>query len=109
MNSTDPPQTVDSYYGFTPNLGAAIFCLAFFALLGIILFALTVRFRTWYMLSLVGGVVLEVLSFSFRIVGSHDPYNRGAFIAYYIPVLLAPTVFAAASYSVISRMQVFDL
>eukprot|EP01114_Cavostelium_apophysatum_P015554 TRINITY_DN4257_c0_g1_i1.p1 TRINITY_DN4257_c0_g1~~TRINITY_DN4257_c0_g1_i1.p1 ORF type:complete len:292 (+),score=36.03 TRINITY_DN4257_c0_g1_i1:1-876(+) len=94
------------FFGYEPNTPASIFSLIVFAVIGVALLGLIIRFRTWYLAVLPFACAMEVFSFAWRIYIADHLNEKPAFICSYVAVLLAPTIIAAADYAIVARMMV---
>lgn len=66
-------------------------------------FYLLIRHRTWYFTTVVVGTVMEVVGYVFRILSSEDnPYSVPWFVVQYFFIVVAPVMFSAAIYAVVS-------
>jgi hypothetical protein len=81
-----------------------ILFLALFSLVGIIVLGLNIRFKSWFFMSLIVATILELVGLGFKIAMKYHPTSIPIIILYIIPVLVAPTVFAIADYSLVSKM-----
>jgi hypothetical protein len=90
--------------GYEPSQVASIICLVLFLILGSIILALNIKHKTWFFMSLVVAAGLEVLGLGFRIGVKEKPFSIPIYIMFSIPILVAPTIFAIADYSLVARM-----
>jgi len=100
--SSDEVIRVDGYFGFKPNLGLEIAAITVYAILTVIVFYLNVKKRTFFMMPIVVGGALEIFGFAWRIWETSHFNSEAGYILYLVPVLVAPTVLAAADYSLAS-------
>jgi uncharacterized membrane protein len=81
-------------------LGVALFALAFLVHLYLLL-----RHRTWYFTPLLIGTLMEIVGYIFRILSSQqDPYSVPWFVVQYFFIVVAPVLFSAAIYTIVSVM-----
>lgn len=90
-----------NYFGFEPILGLEAAALAIFSILTFTILVLNVRGKTHYMTPIVVGGALEIMALAFRIVTTYESHEI-FYILYIVPVLVAPTVLAAADYALAS-------
>jgi len=90
------------YFGFKPILGIEVAALVVYSILTICVLYLNVRKRTWFMMPIVVGGALEIFGFAWRIWETSNDHSEVGFILYLVPVLVAPTVLAAADYALAS-------
>jgi len=100
-NSTIPHFTVPprNFFGFVPNKGLEIAVLIILVVLTIAMLIQNIRKRTWFMMPIVYGGLIEILGFSARIYTTWHTDSQNGFIIYLVPVIVAPTVLAAADYA----------
>ena len=102
-SSFDESCLLTEAYSYTPSLavgalGVALFAIAFAAHLYLLL-----KHRTWYFSTVLVGTFMEVLGYIFRILSSQqDPYSVPWFVAQYFCIVVAPVMFSAAIYSIVS-------
>lgn len=93
-----------SIIGYEPSEVASIVCLVLFAVLGLVMLALNIKYKTWFFMALVGGAALETFGLAFRLVVKEKPYSVPIYILFAVPILVAPTIFAIADYSLVAKM-----
>jgi RTA1 like protein len=81
-------------------LAVVLFTLALFAH-AYLLF----RHRTWYFCTVLVGTVMEIIGYIFRILASKiNPYSVSYFVAQYFCIVVAPVMYSAAIYTIITVM-----
>jgi len=103
-DSLHPPM-IDGYFGFYPIKGLEYAALALFIILFFMITILNIKHKTWFMMALSVGALLEILGFVFRIYNTFHPMSEAGYIIYLVSVLVAPTVLAAADYSLASLVM----
>jgi len=88
-----------NYFGYNPNKGLEYAVFVFFCVLTITICVMNIVKRTWYMMPIVYGGFIEIFGFGARIYETFNVHNEAGFICYLVAVLIAPTVLAAADYS----------
>lgn len=79
-------------------MGVALFTIAFVTHL-----ALLTKYRTWYFTPLAVGTFMEIVGYVFRLLSSQqDPYNVIWFVIQYFFIVVAPVLFSAAIYTIVS-------
>jgi len=93
-----------NYFGYTPNTGIEYVAVALF---GICTFAILFQNfwkRTWYMMALGLGGIMEVVAFAAMIYTTQNMTLNG-YIIYLVCVLVAPTVLAASDYALAGHVM----
>lgn len=92
-------------YGYRPNLiGSILFCIVF-GLLAIILTFQNVKGKSyWFLFTLAFGSWCECVGNGLRIYGHFHPKNEDPYIAQQCILVLTPALFAAAHYSILTKM-----
>ncbi|KAI9652159.1 MAG: hypothetical protein M1829_001830 [Trizodia sp. TS-e1964] len=91
-------------YGYIPALALA--------LLGIILFLISTllhsyqlfRYRTWYLVPLALGTLIEAVGYIFRLMSHYHPYRVIYFVLQYFCIVVAPVLFSACIYVCLSLL-----
>lgn len=92
-------------YGYTPSLALGI--------LGVVLFAIALlihvwqlrRYRSWYFTPVAVGAAMEIVGYAFRLLSTtQSPYSVPWFVVQYFFIVVAPVLFSAAIYTVVSRI-----
>jgi len=96
---------IDGYFGFYPIKGLEYAALIIFIILLLTITIQNIKHRTWFMMALSVGGLLEVVAFIFRIYTTYHPMSEAGYIIYLVSVLVAPTVLAAADYSLASLVM----
>lgn len=92
-------------YGYAPNLGGAIFFCIVYGISAVILCGMAIRYRRWWMLATLGfGAALECAGNAIRIGGHFSPDNVNAYIAQQVILVLTPAFFAAAHFTILSKL-----
>jgi len=95
----------DNYFEYTPSLALCIISIIVFAIEGIILLALNIKFKAWFFMVLPVAAAMEIFGFGWRIHMIYNLDDKAGFILYIVPILLAPTVIAAADYALVSKLM----
>lgn len=90
-------------YGYDPSTAGAIISSIIFAIIAAITLGLSIRYRTWFMLVIPIGATMEVIGFALRPSSSH---SVGKYVITTLMILLSPTIFAMADYTMISRIMI---
>jgi len=98
-NSTLGP---DGYFGFKPNKGAEYFVVVVYFVLTVFIFIRNCKHRTWFMMPIALGGAFETFAFAWRIYETYHNDSEMGYILYLVPVLVAPTILAAADYNLAS-------
>eukprot|EP00026_Physarum_polycephalum_P014648 Phypoly_transcript_15186.p1 GENE.Phypoly_transcript_15186~~Phypoly_transcript_15186.p1 ORF type:complete len:283 (+),score=51.62 Phypoly_transcript_15186:82-930(+) len=108
MNTTEPTlaPTVDGYFGFKPIMGLQIAALVVYSLLTATVLGLNIWKRAWFMMAIVVGGALEIFAFAWRIWETSHYNSEAGYILYLVPVLVAPTVLAAANYALAASIMI---
>lgn len=88
-------------YGYEPSEAGAYISAAIFAVLFLAVLALNIRYKTWFFMVVPIASIMELIGFVLR---PDSEYNVKRYIVSTLGILLAPTVFAMADYTLISRM-----
>ncbi|KAH9208139.1 RTA-like protein [Leptodontidium sp. 2 PMI_412] len=92
------------YWTYEPSLPAAAIFTLIFAVLSIYHTFRLFKTRTWFCTPLVIGGFFEVIGFGARAVGNKKPDILLPFIIQSLLILLAPILFAASAYMILSRL-----
>ncbi|KAJ4373265.1 hypothetical protein N0V83_003559 [Neocucurbitaria cava] len=89
---------------YTPSIaGGVIGAIVFFSLSGIHIFRL-VKNRTWFCIPFVIGALFEAIGYSGRAAAHSDTESTTPYIIQSTLILLAPILFAASIYMILSRI-----
>jgi len=94
-----------NYFFFIPNKPLEDAALAVYCFLTVALFIMVLWKKTYFMAAMIAGGLLEIIGFAARIWETSHVDNEPVYIIYMISVLIAPTVMAAADYSLTSRLM----
>ncbi|KAH7389754.1 RTA1 like protein-domain-containing protein [Pyrenochaeta sp. MPI-SDFR-AT-0127] len=101
-DSSAPPKYV--LWPYTPSLaGGIIATVVFFILSGIHIFRL-VKNRTWFCIPFVVGALFEAIGYAGRAAAHSDTESKTPYIIQSTLILLAPILFAASIYMILSRL-----
>ena len=90
---------------YTPSFALAVLGVVLFGISGIVHTFQVVRYRTWYFLPVAVGAAMEVVGYAFRALSSKkDPYAVVFFVVQYFFIVVAPVLFSAAIYTVLSML-----
>jgi len=103
-NSTTIPTGYQyNLYGYDPSETGAIISAILFGILGIAVFGINWRHKSWFLISIPIASLMEVIGFAVR---PNAAYSVSQYIVTVLMILLAPTVFAMADYALISRIMI---
>lgn len=88
-------------YGYDPNTGLAYASATIFGILLLIVAILNVKFKSWFFLVIPIGSFMEVIGFALRPGAAYDVKR---YVLSTLGILLAPTIFAMADYTLISKL-----
>jgi len=88
-------------YGYYPNEPLAYAAVGVFAALCLTMIALNIRFKSWFMMVIPAASMMELIGFALRPFAALDVPK---YVVSTLMILLAPTVFAMADYSLLSKM-----
>ncbi|KAF2716729.1 RTA1-domain-containing protein [Polychaeton citri CBS 116435] len=92
-------------YGYVPALALGVIAVVFFAIGTLIHSVLLFRYKTWYFTPLLIGTLMEIGGYIPRLLSSQvDPYRVDFFVAQYFLIVVAPVLFSAAIYTMVSVM-----
>lgn len=94
------------YFNYDPSVVAAAVATALFGITTIIHLWQMCRRRTWYFTAFVVGGFFEVFGFGTRIINAiqNPDYTKAPYIVQTLLILLAPALFAASIYMILSRL-----
>jgi len=109
-NTTYPGNTTEptvpfNIFGYTPNKSLELAVVVFFILLTLVILVQNLWKRTWFMMALVIGGLIEVLGFGGMIYTTNNMSSVNGYIIYLVSVLIAPTVLAAADYALAGHIM----
>jgi hypothetical protein len=90
----------DNYFGYDPNVPLAYVSAGYFASCAVIVAMINFRSKVWFMTPVVVASLMETIGFLLR---PHCKDSMGPYIFSTLCILLAPTVFAIADYSLLGR------
>ncbi|EGG19987.1 hypothetical protein DFA_07102 [Cavenderia fasciculata] len=94
-NSTIIRPKYPNLHGYDPSVGLATAGVVGFAVVSIILLALSIRFKKfWFFVAPVAGAVMAI-GYGTRIISGNDVHNLGKYITTTLLILLPPTALAA--------------
>jgi len=91
-------------YNYDPSRVAALVSAALFLVSTLVHVYFMTRHRTWYWTPFVIGGTFEVLGYIFRSISSSDTTALSPYIGQSLLLLLAPALYAASIYMVLSRL-----
>ncbi|EGP87264.1 uncharacterized protein MYCGRDRAFT_42167 [Zymoseptoria tritici IPO323] len=101
-NFPNPMGPNDAY---TPSLAVGVLGVVLFSIAAITHAYLLFRHRTWYFTPILVGTIMEIVGYVFRILSSQqDPYSVPWFVVQYFFIVVAPVMFSAAIYTLVSVM-----
>ncbi|GAA6006007.1 RTA1 domain-containing protein [Rhodotorula paludigena] len=100
-----------SYYAYKPSYGLAYMGIACFAVLFLVQAGLLARYRTYYMIPFLIGMLGETLGYAFRRVSSDHLTGRGKALGFYVCqellLILSPAFMCASYYMCFGRLIQF--
>ncbi|CEL10936.1 hypothetical protein ASPCAL14043 [Aspergillus calidoustus] len=97
----------DAYIHYQPSIPGNAIYIALFGILLIVQAVQLPLYRMWgFSLSMIAGLLLEVLGYSARILFHDDPFNFDWFLMNLISLSLGPVFFCAALYFLLGRIVV---
>ena len=102
--SNNDTNSTNDYYGYEPSMPAAITFAVLFGCFAIVVFALNIRYKLWFLMVIPVASLMELVGFVIRPNGADN--KLGLYIVSVLLILLAPTIFAMADYSLLSNMYV---
>ncbi|KAF2213965.1 hypothetical protein CERZMDRAFT_95991 [Cercospora zeae-maydis SCOH1-5] len=104
-NPMGPNDATIIIYGYTHALAVGVLGVVLFFLAAVAHLYLLVRHRTWYFTPMVVGTIMEIIGYTFRLLSSQqDPYSVPWFVVQYFFIVVAPVLFSAAIYTIVSVM-----
>ncbi|GJC86085.1 protein RTM1 [Colletotrichum liriopes] len=91
-------------YRYTPSLPAAIAATTIFAILTCLHTWRLVRARSWYFIAFTVGGLFETIGYAGRIISHGNKDSVPAYSVQAILILVAPALFAASIYMILSRI-----
>ena len=89
-------------YGYTPNLGLAVFAVIWFLAFLVIHSIRTVRYRSWWFIPFIIGIGFEIVGYIARCLSAKvDPYHLIYYILNYFFIITAPVLMAASIYTIL--------
>ena len=90
---------------YIPSLGGNAFYLSLFSLGAVLQVFLGTYYRTWgFLISMAGGLALEILGYIYRIKLHFDDFDNNSFIIYLVGLTIGPAFFSAAIYLSLTRI-----
>ncbi|KAL4757022.1 RTA1 domain-containing protein [Aspergillus foveolatus] len=97
----------DAYIQYQPTIPGNAVYIALFGILLVAQVAQTPLYRMWgFSISMIAGLLLEVLGYAARILFHDDPFNFDFFLMNLICLSLGPVFFCAALYFLLGRIVV---
>lgn len=93
-------------YYYWPSLPAAIIFVLLFTVCGIIHIYRLFKYKGWYFIPFIIGVIFQAVGYVGRIGSHYDFYSLTWFIMQSLLILLAPALFAASIYMTLSRLAI---
>jgi len=91
-----------NFYGYNPSKPGAIIAAALYGIFVLIISALNIRFKCWFMFLVPAAGLLELIGFCLRPIAL---YNEGKYVTSLVCIIVAPTVYATADYNMISKIM----
>ncbi|GIZ45418.1 hypothetical protein CKM354_000858500 [Cercospora kikuchii] len=104
-NPMGPNDATIIIYGYTPALAVGVLGVVLFFTAAVAHLYLLVRHRTWYFTPMLVGTIMEIVGYAFRLLSSQqNPYSVPYFVVQYFFIVVAPVLFSAAIYTIVSVM-----
>lgn len=124
-NPMGPNDATIIIYGYTPALAVGVLGVVLFFIAAVAHLYLLVRHRTWYFTPMLVGTIstflspphsttytnrtfsstVEIVGYAFRLLSSQqNPYSVPYFVVQYFFIVVAPVLFSAAIYTIVSVM-----
>ncbi|KAF3921102.1 hypothetical protein AA313_de0208674 [Arthrobotrys entomopaga] len=93
-------------FQYTPSIPAAVIFFILFGICGIFHIYRLFRFKGWYFVPFIIGVIFETIGYIGRVGCHFHTTSIGWFILQQLLILLAPALFAASIYMTLSRIAI---
>jgi hypothetical protein len=92
-------------YGFVPSFALCLIAIILFFLMLMAHLFQTIKYRAWYFLPFVLGILMEVVGYIARSLSAKkDPYNIPYFVLEYFFIVVAPVFFTASIYVCLNKL-----
>ncbi|KAH9880774.1 hypothetical protein IAQ61_001068 [Plenodomus lingam] len=92
-------------YGYTPSFALGVLGCVLFFVAGLAHGWQLLKYRSWYFSTMMIGIGFEIVGYTFRILSARvNPYKLNYFVIQYFFIVVAPVFFAAAIYTLLSRL-----
>lgn len=92
-------------YGYTPSFVLGVLGCVLFFVAGLAHGWQLLKYRSWYFSTMMIGICFEIVGYAFRILSARvNPYRLNYFVIQYFFIVVAPVFFAAAIYTILSRL-----
>ncbi|CAF3295889.1 unnamed protein product [Rotaria socialis] len=93
-------------FHYMPSMAAAVVSLVFYMLLFVVLTSWTIWKRSWYMITLLIGCIMEIIGYGIRIHLASNPFGQiPLYSSMHASIILAPILNAAVEYVLIGRLM----
>ncbi|CAF1519649.1 unnamed protein product [Rotaria magnacalcarata] len=93
-------------FHYMPSMAAAVVSLVFYILLFVVLTSWTIWKRSWYMITLLIGCIMEIIGYGIRIQLASNPIGQiPLYSSMHASIILAPIFNAAIEYVLIGRLM----
>lgn len=100
----DVVQNADRYVRYTPAFALAVVAVVLFTISTLLHSYQVIRYRTWYFIPVAICGVMEVVGYIFRALsGKQNPYKVIYFVLQYFFIVVAPVIFSASIYTILSK------
>ncbi|KAB2573842.1 putative membrane protein [Lasiodiplodia theobromae] len=89
---------------YTPSLAGGVIAVIVFGLLSIAHLVRLIKSRTWFCIPFVVGAIFETIGYIGRTAAHSDTTSIGPYVCQSLLILLAPILFAASVYMILSRI-----
>ncbi|KAI5242317.1 putative RTA1 domain protein [Aureobasidium subglaciale] len=95
------------FLDYPPNLGVSVAYLTIFAIFMILQLGIAIFYKIWaFGFAMFGGLVLEIIGYTGRILIRSNPFDMNIFLAYFIPLGLGPAFLTAAIYITLGHVVI---
>ncbi|KAI5249727.1 putative RTA1 domain protein [Aureobasidium subglaciale] len=95
------------FLDYPPNLGVSVAYLTIFGIFMLAQLGIAIYYRTWaFGFAMFGGLILEIIGYTGRILIRSNPFDMNIFLAYFIPLGLGPAFLTAAIYITLGHVVI---
>ncbi|KAJ6256496.1 hypothetical protein Dda_8358 [Drechslerella dactyloides] len=93
-------------YPYKPSLAAAVTFTALFAVLAVLHAYYLFKYKGWYFIPFLLGVIFEAIGYGGRLAGHYHPYSISWYVLQAIFIWIAPTMIAVCIFMTLSRIAI---